>query len=66
MGEFIYAAQMIEAGAIDRATCRKHALKYTTENVRFDYHAYFVRLMTLWGKGFYDLSPPFILPAITE
>lgn len=64
MGEFAWAAQAVENGLISRSACRKHAiLNYACSKVRYDYHAYFARLMTLWGAGFYDMSPPFLIPA---
>ena len=54
-------AQFVEATElVKRLDPRKIALdtysKYSTDIIRYHYDAYFRRLLTLWGKGWYELS----------
>jgi glycosyltransferase involved in cell wall biosynthesis len=58
LGEFVEAGKRCLAGKIDPQTCRDHVeAHYTHEIIGNKYEDYFTRLNTLWGKGWYDLSP---------
>jgi glycosyltransferase involved in cell wall biosynthesis len=52
LAEFVQAAQ--DAEALDRNAIREYAIsRYSTDVVRHQYDAYFKRLATLQGKGWY-------------
>lgn len=52
--EFVSAAE--DAVLLDRAKVRQHALRYTTDNVRHEYNAYFHRLDSLRRGGWYEME----------
>jgi glycosyltransferase involved in cell wall biosynthesis len=51
LAEFVDAAKSV--GVLNREDIRTHALRYSTDVVRHEYDAYFRRLDTLKGKGWY-------------
>lgn len=51
--QFVQAAKM--APMLSRARIREHALRYSTDYVRWEYDAYFRRLAELRGEGWYTL-----------
>lgn len=54
-GEFVAAAEQVDG--LNRAAIRKHAVdNYSLDVIGAKYEAYFERLMTLWGKGWYELQ----------
>lgn len=56
MGEFVWAAQNVEY--LDRYEIHVHAAEnYSLTTVAHQYQSYFEQLETLWGKGFYDMTP---------
>ena len=57
LAEFVQATR--DAEALDRAAIRAHALAtYSLEAIAPRYDAYFRRLSTLWGDGWYHGAPP--------
>ena len=55
--EFIDAA--VAAPSLDRKAIREYAVdRFGLEANALLYEKYFTRLMTLWGKGFYELKSP--------
>jgi glycosyltransferase involved in cell wall biosynthesis len=53
LAEFVQAAH--DAGDLNREDVRTHALRYSTDVVRHEYDAYFRRLATLQGEGWYAM-----------
>lgn len=55
LSEFIQAAEDVKK--LDRKTIRDHAInKYALDIIAKQYEIYFMRLLTLWNKGWYQLE----------
>jgi len=53
--EFMQAAEDVKS--LDRSAIREHAVsKYNLEKIGKEYEAYFLKLMTLWDDGWYQLG----------
>lgn len=51
--QFTDAIALVQA--LKPQSCRNHALQYSLENMKNQYHTYFTDLLTLTGKGWYTL-----------
>jgi glycosyltransferase involved in cell wall biosynthesis len=53
--EFMDAAEKVKT--LDRALIRERAVSlYNLDTIGHQYNAYFERLLTLWGKGWYEMG----------
>ena len=54
LSEFLQAAEDVKK--LDRKAIREHSIsRYSLDTIGLEYEAYFQRLLTLWGDGWYQL-----------